>query len=110
MKQRMTSLQEQVNKTSMKYNEAERDARVADVTVKEVNVMEENSILFERTGRMFVHRTRDNIVGHLKDESAESKKLAEKLKVLLAQLNIKTKQEMAAFQQLYMEVQKAQTA
>merc|ERR1711869_173304 len=67
-------------------------------------------LLYERTGRMFTLRPREEILSSLSESELGAKKEAERLKVAVAQMQIKFNQEKAVFQQMFTEVAKSAQA
>merc|ERR1712124_19226 len=111
MKERLENLNVQVQKMSAKYNSPLKEEQVATITKRDVEKHHGNvPLLYERTGRMFTLRPREEILSSLSESELDAKKEAERLKVAVAQMQIKFNQEKAVFQQMFTEVAKTAQA
>merc|ERR1711924_138295 len=107
MKDRLENLNVQVQKMSAKYNSSLKEEQVATITRRDVDKNHGDvPFLYERTGRMYTLRPRDEILSGLTEAEEDAKKEAERLKVAVAQMQIKFNQEKAVFQQMFTEVSK----
>merc|ERR1711939_72889 len=108
MKERLENLNVQVQKMSAKYNSSLKEEQVATITKRDVEKHHGDvPQLYERTGRMYTLRPREEILSSLSEDEQNAKKEAERLKVAVAQMQIKFNQEKAVFQQMFTEVAKS---
>merc|ERR1719327_580130 len=78
MEERLKNLNLQVQKMSAKYNSSLKEEQVAIITKRDVDKHHGDvPMLYERTGRMFTLRPREEILSSLSEAEIEAKKLTD---------------------------------
>jgi len=111
MRSRINTLGDQVQKLAARYDASQKEELETTITKRDLDRDDApDAICYLRTGRMFTMHPRAEILDRLTKQHEAAKANSEKLKVTLAQMQIKTKQENATFQQMLQEVGKAKAA
>jgi len=107
MRSRMNTLSEQVGKLEARYHASQKEEMETTITKRDLERDDApDAICYLRTGRMFTQHPRVDILAKLTQQHEAAKENSAKLKVTLAQMQIKTRQEQATFQQMLVEVSK----
>jgi len=107
MRSRMNTLSEQVGKLEARYHASQKEEMETTITKRDLERDDApDATCYLRTGRMFTQHPRASILDKLTSRHEEAKENSAKLKVTLAQMQIKARQEQATFQQMLVEVSK----
>merc|ERR1711964_694154 len=94
MRRRLNTLGEQVSRMKAKYHASLREAQSLRIVKADLESNHaETEKMYLRTGRMFRLQSRESITTKMETDAESAAKTAEKLKVSMAQLEIKTRAE-----------------